>query len=619
MYNYKNRARALFAFWALLALLLVSFNADAAAPVVRRDAFLGALVDARGFAPAPVKGKTPAKGKAPAKYELALKYGFVGASHQGLRLGEGVKTGKMSAPISRREAVCAAVQSLGLSFEAQALSGLNATVTDGKKLSAFERGCLTVAQRMFPPLWNGSGKAFQPEKNITPQEMNMIISAVRDATKGLLLDVNITAARGAEICLHREGAHTNAPRWRVNVYEFADRNEAEALCARLAEKGYKFEPSYLNYVWQLRGAELLDDWRRVEAAAALIRKAGKYPAVVPNVVNKADDNLPFYWTLLKVDPKRFDMRVMLAPDGMSSLAPLSVMRSNGDEPLIAVNAGFFLWSGYNAGSPIGTVMLEGALAASPSASRTTMAWTNSGASGVRVTFGVPLWKPDIMTAEGTMRLSHLNQYSPKYSRLVLYTPQYGVTPTPERNMCELHVKGGRCVGKSYGGSAVPDGEVILAGYDDDAAMLEKTMPGDPVLVNMRLSAPDDMPEVDEVWKSMKNAMQAGPMLLRGGEPVYEREGFEMALVNMRHPRTAVGITRAGEWALFVGDGRNGMHSGGYSLPELTALLQSLDVTYAMNLDGGASTELLIKNKPFNWPSNGRERPISTALGIFPRK
>ena len=54
------------------------------------------------------------------------------------------------------------------------------------------------------------------------------------------------------------------------------------------------------------------------------------------------------------------------------------------------------------------------------------------------------------------------------------------------------------------------------------------------------------------------------------------------------------------------------------LSELTEILLSYNAEYALNIDGGGSTELIYNNKLYNFPSEGKERPINYGLGKLRR-
>ncbi|MDR1741596.1 MAG: phosphodiester glycosidase family protein [Synergistaceae bacterium] len=123
---------------------------------------------------------------------------------------------------------------------------------------------------------------------------------------------------------------------------------------------------------------------------------------------------------------------------------------------------------------------------------------------------------------------------------------------------------------------------------------------------------------DGVWDDMEYVMQGGPLLIRNGEVVLTSEGFKAQMTDLRHPRSVVGLTRDGRWFFFVGDGRDSTHSVGFTLREAADLLLELGASYALNLDGGGSSEMIVNGVMLNSPSEKRERPISYGIAAEPR-
>ncbi len=128
-------------------------------------------------------------------------------------------------------------------------------------------------------------------------------------------------------------------------------------------------------------------------------------------------------------------------------------------------------------------------------------------------------------------------------------------------------------------------------------------------------------------------LQAGPLLVRGGAPVYRRAGdpegfragaaqFDSDITDGRHPRAALGLAEHRLYAVAC-DGRS-RHDAGLTLEELAALMAALDCHTALNLDGGGSTSLVSGGRLRNRPRRGYERlepggrPVSTALLFLPR-
>jgi hypothetical protein len=71
-----------------------------------------------------------------------------------------------------------------------------------------------------------------------------------------------------------------------------------------------------------------------------------------------------------------------------------------------------------------------------------------------------------------------------------------------------------------------------------------------------------------------------------------------SLVALKHPRTAIGSRGKFRILLVTVDGRTEF-AAGMTLEELTNLMISLRCRNAVNLDGGGSTTMWIRNKPYN--------------------
>jgi hypothetical protein len=88
-----------------------------------------------------------------------------------------------------------------------------------------------------------------------------------------------------------------------------------------------------------------------------------------------------------------------------------------------------------------------------------------------------------------------------------------------------------------------------------------------------------------------------------------------------HPRTALGFDNSGSWLLLVVvDGRQPGFSEGVTLYELAEIIQSQGCSHSINLDGGGSSIMLIREsgkgvRTFNSPSDGSHRPVPVMLGV----
>lgn len=106
------------------------------------------------------------------------------------------------------------------------------------------------------------------------------------------------------------------------------------------------------------------------------------------------------------------------------------------------------------------------------------------------------------------------------------------------------------------------------------------------------------------WENadFKTILSSGPLLIYDNEMIeQEQTPFNLN----RHPRTAVGVTRDNHLIAVVVDGRNAQ-SQGMNIQELSVLMKALGCVAALNLDGGGSSTMWIKNKGVvNHPSDNK--------------
>jgi uncharacterized protein YigE (DUF2233 family) len=120
-----------------------------------------------------------------------------------------------------------------------------------------------------------------------------------------------------------------------------------------------------------------------------------------------------------------------------------------------------------------------------------------------------------------------------------------------------------------------------------------------------ISAPEQVVETVPAAR-LSEAVSGRPMLVRGGridQPSLDAHPG----TNQRHPRTAVGVSRDGKTVYFiVVDGRQ-PHSRGLSLTDLANTFIELGAHDALNLDGGGSSAMFVREAGgiVNAPSGGR--------------
>ena len=270
--------------------------------------------------------------------------------------------------------------------------------------------------------------------------------------------------------------------------------------------------------------------------------------------------------------------------------------------IAAVNGAFFSGDG----RPVGLVAIDGELISEPYAARTALGIGPHGLAMERVD-----WQGQVFVAEEWLaQISGLNR--PRLTdELIIYTPIYGSWTGTNDYGFEVTVVDGTVTNVQIGNSPIPPNGVVLSGHGLNREVLSQLAVGDEVAINIQLTPP---------WleQGFSQIIGGGPRLVRDGELSLngEEELFRSDVLQGRAPRTAIGVTASGELLLVTVNGRQPNISVGMSLAELGRLLIELGAVQAMNLDGGGSTTMVIRDLVLNLPSNGQERPVSNAILIL---
>ncbi|MEU2249696.1 phosphodiester glycosidase family protein [Streptomyces sp. NPDC019224] len=211
--------------------------------------------------------------------------------------------------------------------------------------------------------------------------------------------------------------------------------------------------------------------------------------------------------------------------------------------------------------------------------------------------------------------------------LVDFPAQWGVpTPGAERHSVEavLDATGTVTAVRSPSGGTVPAGGRSLVGIGSAAGWLrEHARTGRALTVESHVTDPDGR----AVDTSGASIVGAGPALVRHGRTWINAaaNGVSRAAVSSRSPRTVAGIRPDGTLLLVVFDGRRPGVSEGVTLTEAAGILVSLGAEDAINLDGGGSSTMVVRDKVRNSPSDPgdtdeeRQRKVSNALVVVPRR
>lgn len=269
--------------------------------------------------------------------------------------------------------------------------------------------------------------------------------------------------------------------------------------------------------------------------------------------------------------------------------------------IAAVNGAFFAGDGH----PLGVFMIDGELISEPFAQRTALGLGPQVALmdglGFKGEVHLPQGRQAAITGINRPRLE---------DDLIVYTPWYGEKTGTNGYGWEVTVVEGLVTNVQAGSSRIPPNGVVLSGHGLSKRILETIVNGDRVRIVTEL-------EPDWGGLGVEQIIGGGPRLIRDGEVFLtgEKERFQKDVLVGRAPRTALGITADGKLLLVTVNGRQPNVSVGMSLEELAHLLLELGAVQAMNLDGGGSTTMVIRDLVLNLPSTGQERPVSNAIVI----
>jgi len=328
-------------------------------------------------------------------------------------------------------------------------------------------------------------------------------------------------------------------------------------------------------------------------------------ALAPGIALTSFERLyPFGWVrgyALEADLSTPGLTADLLTAGAVTAAEKPTVMAGRAGAIAAVNGDFFDIN--NTKAPLGPAVAGGTMMKSAPA--------GTGAAGVGADrigrLADVLLEGKVTTPYGTIKLAAMNQYTVPGGGIGLYTPEwsapragatYGAT-----QVCEAVVRDGKAVSAAPTVKTAPAaaGTLVLVGREEGAAQLCRLKAGDSVTVTYA-PAP-----------ALRFAVGGGAVLVRAGQvPALDDRQFK--------PRSAIGFTADGRrmWLVTV-DGRS-EESGGLTLLQLARLMKELGAADALELDGGGSAQMVARRSGqvdvINVPSDGVERPVPNAVGLF---
>ncbi|HHY70169.1 MAG TPA: phosphodiester glycosidase family protein, partial [Thermoanaerobacterales bacterium] len=317
--------------------------------------------------------------------------------------------------------------------------------------------------------------------------------------------------------------------------------------------------------------------------------------------------------VLKADltSENVDIDTMIGKGGLSKRDSLSRMvQDNG--AVAGINGDFFIMATPSA--PIGPQISNGRLVSSPLNLQDMAAISltlDKIPEILKMEFSGKLIAPD----RSYFFVEGVNKIRNSYNNIFVYTPDFGsTTPKPGEGAPDLTfatVKDNYIVSFSEGKIAdIPSNGLVLMAWGDGANFLKTSFSvGDPIELDLSI-----IPDISNL-----------KMVLGGGAVLVDNGSIPQTFshnIPGTHPRTAIGFTADKKTMIMaVVDGRQAQ-SRGMNQQEMAELMLSLGAHYALNLDGGGSSTMVVRpfgetqTRVINSPSEGAQRLIPNAVGIF---
>jgi exopolysaccharide biosynthesis protein len=343
--------------------------------------------------------------------------------------------------------------------------------------------------------------------------------------------------------------------------------------------------------------------------------------IVRGYKSEKDATGPWFINMLRVDLSRARLRMVHALDEAVGLETVSSMASRYGA-LAAVNSGYFRTTGTYRGDSVGVEVLSGKLLSEPNNARAAAGLIERDGKQDLIFGHIKFDGQLVAGARAKHAINGLNRPRGD-NELIIFTPEFHRTTLTDPNGLELIVRRERIVERRdlKGSSTIPaDGFVISVAGTARQWTLEKLRVGTRVKLNLDWF-PTETERADYLWNQAASIIGGGPQLIKNGrvEITNAAEKILPSFVSDGHPRTAIAKLKSGQILLVTVDGRQPGESIGMSLTMLADLLLEFGAVDAINLDGGGSTTMVIKNKLANKPSDTTgERPVSDAILVYPR-
>lgn len=310
------------------------------------------------------------------------------------------------------------------------------------------------------------------------------------------------------------------------------------------------------------------------------------------------------------------------------------------QAIAAVNGGYFKIGDSIDGLPAGVLKIRNQWYSIAYSSRAAIGWSNSANSSgssrdSRNSHSAVHSNGLIDRIQTKTRLLINHQKFPVHGvnqpasqkKAILYTDAFGSTlDNPDQNYHLVIANNQITDIKTSGSTKIPKGGYVYCVGAKTRILKRSVKINEPAFVNIEvLPAHKDH---YQQWQTVDNIVGGTPLLLYRHKVIRDKttENKQSTFLMQRHARTAVGLLSNGHWVFVVVEQSPLSGSPGMTIPELAHFMEKLNCESALNLDGGGSSTLYIKDKVVNNPKGDKDedlglhtiRAVSDAILIVPK-
>ncbi len=347
-----------------------------------------------------------------------------------------------------------------------------------------------------------------------------------------------------------------------------------------------------------------------------------YTSLDPSLADPAEASAAY---LLKLDPTKVTLSSAHAKDEIMGLETVDGIAAR-NHAIAAVNAGFF---NTKTGDPLSVLKTAGEFVSDASLPRGVVAiGPASSAAAQTLTFDQLSAKAEIRFSAGgkdwVVPIAGVDTTRER-DKLTLYTPSYHADTDTAPTGTEIIARGTpltiRDVRPNTGRTPIPrDGVVLSFGGLTLPEALAALKPGTAIAVVTNWHSVNRVPP--SVFDTARDVINGAGLLRRKGDVISDWKAESLSpttFLDVRHPRTLIGVDDHGDVWLVAIDGRQPGYAVGMDFKDLQRLCDRLHLHDALNLDGGGSVTMVVKDKIVNKPSDAAgPRPVSDAILVKAR-